>query len=309
MPEVGLIPFVRVAVGVARAVLPPYRTPRSKHLFTQPQLMAVCCLMRYEDWTYREAEVRLAEHQELRRALGLRHVPDYSTLCRFVARLEPAAITRVLAEVVQRLGPPPGPRSRRRPAGVIVAVDATGLATGAVSTYFVRRVEEATGRPRSRAHWLKGLIAVDTSRQLILAQDPHQGPVNDVRRLPALLATLPPTGPIAWVVADREFDREANHAYVHTALAARSAIPVRQHGRPRGRHTHLTGPHRRQMARAFPRAAYRQRALNETVFSVVKRKLSARAPGRSLATQCRQALLLGLAYDIYRLRPCPTLAA
>jgi hypothetical protein len=63
------------------------------------------------------------------------------------------------------------------------------------------------------------------------------------------------------------------------------------------------------MARAFPRAAYRQRALNETVFSVIKRKLSARAPGRSRATQCRQALLLGLAYDIYRLRPCPMLAA
>jgi len=28
--------------------------------------------MRYEDWTYQETEVRLAEHSELRRALGLR---------------------------------------------------------------------------------------------------------------------------------------------------------------------------------------------------------------------------------------------
>jgi hypothetical protein len=36
--------------------------------------------MRYEDWTYREAEVRLAEHCELRRALQLRSVPDYTTL-------------------------------------------------------------------------------------------------------------------------------------------------------------------------------------------------------------------------------------
>jgi hypothetical protein len=35
---------------------------------------------------------------------------------------------------------------------------------------------------------------------------------------------------------------------------------------------------------------------------VVKRKLSARAPGRSLRTQMRQALLLGLSFNLYRLR-------
>jgi len=53
------------------AGLPPYRTRFSKHQFTQPQLLAVLCLMRYEDWTFREAEVRLREHHELRAALHL----------------------------------------------------------------------------------------------------------------------------------------------------------------------------------------------------------------------------------------------
>ena len=55
------------------------------------------------------------------------------------------------------------------------------------------------------------------------------------------------------------------------------------------------------MRAAFPAAPDGQRALAESVISAVKRKLSARAPGRSLLTQCRQALLLGLAYDRYRL--------
>ena len=53
--------------------------------------------------------------------------------------------------------------------------------------------------------------------------------------------------------------------------------------------------------RAFPRRQYARRALVETVFSTVKRKLSARAPGRRLFMQLRQALLLGLAYNLYRL--------
>ena len=35
----------------------------------------------------------------------------------------------------------------------------------------------------------------------------------------------------------------------------------------------------------------------------VKHKLSSRTPGRSLDTQVLQVLLLGLAYNIYRLRP------
>jgi len=56
------------------------------------------------------------------------------------------------------------------------------------------------------------------------------------------------------------------------------------------------------MFRAFPKKPYRQRAKIESVFSAVKRKLSSRAPGRSLTTQIRQALLLGLAYNLYRLR-------
>jgi hypothetical protein len=56
------------------------------------------------------------------------------------------------------------------------------------------------------------------------------------------------------------------------------------------------------MFRAFRKKPYRQRAQIASIFSAVKRQLSSRAPGRRLATQIRQALLLGLAYNLYRLR-------
>ena len=46
MAEVGLVPFAHLAPEVAATVLPPYRTRFSKHQFTQPQLLAVLCLMR-----------------------------------------------------------------------------------------------------------------------------------------------------------------------------------------------------------------------------------------------------------------------
>jgi hypothetical protein len=45
MAEIGLVRFARVALEVAEAVLPDYPTKFSKHTFTQPQLLAILCLI------------------------------------------------------------------------------------------------------------------------------------------------------------------------------------------------------------------------------------------------------------------------
>ena len=117
MTEGGLLLFARVALQVATAVLPRYRSRFSKHQSTQPQLLAVLCLMRYEDWTFRETAVRLREHGELRKALQLHQVPDYTTLYRFLKRLDEQIIDQALGEAARRMGTV-GRRRRalRRPA-------------------------------------------------------------------------------------------------------------------------------------------------------------------------------------------------
>ena len=114
MAEVGLLPIARVALQVATQVLPPYRTRFSKHQFTQPQLLAVLCLMRFEDWTFREAETRLREHQELRAALKLQAVPDYTTLYRFLRRLDDDTVDRGLQRNRASLACTPTPARFRR---------------------------------------------------------------------------------------------------------------------------------------------------------------------------------------------------
>ncbi|MGA9061234.1 MAG: hypothetical protein WB341_06155 [Terracidiphilus sp.] len=48
MAEVGLVRFARLALEVSRTVLPARGAKSSKRQFTQPQLLAVLCLMRYE---------------------------------------------------------------------------------------------------------------------------------------------------------------------------------------------------------------------------------------------------------------------
>ena len=291
MPEIGLLPFARVALDVASAVLPPYRSRFSKHQFTQPQLLAVLCLMRYEDWTFRETEVRLREHRELRETLKLSSVPDYTTLYRFLQRLDDQTIDRVLGEAARRFKSPKR-RARRR---ARVAVDGTGLSHNAASTFFIRRIEQ---RPRGMtrwSYWLKWLIVTDLDKLIILAQRGRQAPWCDCRSLPDLVDAASGVSPIGLVLADAEFDTEQNHRHIRERLGAHSIIPA-----TRGRSSRVGI--RGQMRRHFPQKTYRQRAKVETVFSIIKRKLSARAPGRSLSMQKRQASLLGLTYNLYRLR-------
>jgi Transposase DDE domain/Transposase domain (DUF772) len=293
MAEVGLVTFAREALAIAQAVLPAYSNRFSKHTFTQPQLLAILCLMRYEDWTFREAEVRLAEHQELRQALELRQVPDDSTLYRFMRRLDVTVLHQALGETVRRF-PATDPASE-----TIVAVDGTGLTPGAISTFFVKRKRDR-GQGLPWRYWLKWLVVVDIKRRLLISQFAKRGPANDCAALRPLVDAAARLVPVQTVLADAEFDSERNHQHIRHIHAARSVIPAK-----RGKRTWQIQGVRAEMRASFPQDLYRQRALVESVFSAVKRKLSSRAPGRSLDTQVLQALLLGLAYNIYRLKPRP----
>jgi hypothetical protein len=303
MAEVGLVSFARVALDVARSVLPNYRSKFSKHVFTQPQLLAIVCLMRYEGWTLRKAEVRLAEHRELREALELHKAPDYTTIHRFLNLLDERVLVRALGETVRR-GKSPSRHAhydddQQGRSQAIVAVDATGLSPGAISTFYVQRTRNCGGKPMLWRKWLKWLVLVDTQSQLVLAQEACSGPYNGSAMLRPLADVAHALSPFGWLLADAEFDSERNHRHVREKIGALSVIPAK-----RGRASWEVGGYRAQMRAEFPRKLYRRRALVESVFSAVKRKLSTRAPGRSLETQRIQALLLGLAYNLYRLKPC-----
>src|SRR6202521_1347198 len=226
MAEVGLLPFARIALHVCRAVLPRYRSRFSKHQFTQPQLLAILGLMRYEDWTFREAEVRLGEHRELRQALRLVSVPDFTTLYRFLQRLDEVTIDCAVGETVRRLrGTRRKGRQRAR-----VAVDATGLAEGAVSTFFVRRMHHHGQRPLPWRHWLKWVVVVDLDQQFLLSQIARRGPWNDCANLPAVVEAASEQTRIGLVLADAEFDSERNHTYTGSNSGRRAGSPPNAEG-------------------------------------------------------------------------------
>jgi len=60
-------------------------------------------MRRYKDLTFCAIEVSLMKRRELYRALGLRGVPNLTTLYRFLRRLEKPTPDRATGETVRRL--------------------------------------------------------------------------------------------------------------------------------------------------------------------------------------------------------------
>lgn len=83
--------------------------------------------------------------------------------------------------------------------------------------------------------------------------------------------------------------------FCRAQLQVRSILPAKRRSSCR------TSGVRLQLRENFPAEPYGKRSLIESAFSAVKRKLSCRAPGRTLHTQSSQALLLGLVFNFYRL--------
>jgi hypothetical protein len=77
----------REALELARQSLPAYTSARSRKDFTSHQLFAVLALKTFLKTDYRGVVQFLHDFAELRDDLGLKKVPNFSTLCYAEGRL------------------------------------------------------------------------------------------------------------------------------------------------------------------------------------------------------------------------------
>jgi hypothetical protein len=138
-------------------------------------------------------------------------------------------------------------------------------------------------------------MAVDMDRRLMIVQMARFGSTLDGVTLRPRVDSAQRVS-LGVVLADAECDSARHHQYIRMVLQACSIILAQ----PGGAGWHIQGV-RAQMRQCLPRHEDSQRSWIERGISAVKRQRSARAPVRSLQTQCLQALLLEIAGDIYRL--------
>jgi len=79
--------LAETALDVAERAIKPYSCSKSRHDFTQPQLVAVLVVRKFLRTDYRGMQQRLAEWSDLRECLRLTKVPHFTTLQKAEQRL------------------------------------------------------------------------------------------------------------------------------------------------------------------------------------------------------------------------------
>jgi len=81
------VALAKMALRIAKAGLDTYSSHYSRQDYTQHQLFAILVLRQFHKTDYRGIIQMLKDYSDLRKVLGLKKVPHYSTLCYAEKRL------------------------------------------------------------------------------------------------------------------------------------------------------------------------------------------------------------------------------
>lgn len=275
-----------LAMRLSRPHLADYGATRSRHDFTQRQLMSCLILRAYLKTTYRGVLEVLAGHGPLRACLGLQEkLPHYTTVQKFGARPQIMAITQA---IIARIGLAAMQRDGQEQSA---AMDSTGLATTGASAYFESR------RGQRGRRYVKVSVVVLCASLFPIALVLDRGPSNDLVQAPELLRQAQAAGRPPQLLADAGYDAEWIHAQCREGWGVESLIkPHRQRADgTRG------GRWRAQMSVEHLRErGYGRRWGVETFFSAFKRTMGSALSARQPATQLTEAAIRVLTYVLRR---------
>jgi transposase len=236
MPTTATVDIFNVlARRVRRAGVRPYRTPKSKRVFTQHEHLTVLVFKTMTRSSY--------EQLESLSSLLLGKTMDATTPCKAARRFGPRLLHRILVACL------PAVRGR------IVAIDSTGFSTSNRSPYYTHRIfaDNPCG-------FVKVSLLVDTRTTAVLAAQIHIVPRHDVRDARRL--ALEAQG-AKHLTADKAYDAEWLHELLHE-LGITPHIPRRERVKK--------GFYRNKHAKTFREHIKRRRSLVETTNSIVKRR-------------------------------------
>lgn len=284
-PKVSLVEQVaELAMKLGQRHLADYGASRSRHDFTQRQLLTCLILRAYLKTTYRGVLDLLAASPTLRERMGLTDkLPHFTTLQKFSARSQVLAIAqKLVAELGQQA-------AAQTPGQTLAAMDATGLSRTTVSDYFCSR------RGRKFRRWVKVAVVVVAGAMLPVALAIDLKPTHDCVQARSLLTQTQAVIQPAKLYADAGYDAEWIHTQCREQWGVASVIPAV----PRRADGTAGGKWRAQMTPEYlQQHGYTRRWTVESFFSALKRTmgstLSARRPDQMVAEAACKVLAYAL---------------
>ena len=269
--------------------LAPYGSYKSRHDFTQRQLMSCLILKAYLKTSYRGLIDVLSGHNALREILGLEErLPHYTALQKFSARPGVGAVAEAMVGRIGRAA------LRKEGAKATVAIDSTGLQPTGASAYYVSR----TGRKCSK--FVKLSLGLVCGSLLPLSMVLDWGPSYEKKQAFELLEkTFNAAGDHlpAQLLGDAGFDADWVHGVCREVWGVKSWIKPVVH-RPDGS---VGGWYRPLMTeRALKKNGYGRRWHIESFFSGLKRFCGSTLNARIELCQRNEAIFRVLAYALHR---------
>jgi len=263
-----------------------YGATRSRHDFTQRQLMACLILRAYLKTTYRGVLEFLSVSPCLREELGLADkLPHYTTLQKFSAR---SKVLEIADAMIRTIGQAAGLSTFGQGAA---AMDATGLETTTASAHFQCR------RGGERRKWVKISTIVLCGSLLPLGLVLDWGPNNDKCQARALIAKASQASLPAKLYADAGYDAEWIHDQCRLEWGVESVIKPAVH-RADGQRS---GFWRSGMSQQYlKRKGYGGRWAVESFFSGLKRTMGSMLNSRRPEQLLAEAAFRVLAYTLRR---------
>lgn len=277
-----LLSVASLAIQIARKYVDPYSHKFSPQRFTQEQLLTCLILRAYLKTTYRGVIEFLDVSESLKKQLGLRHLPHYSTLKKFADRSDVLQIIDcMLLELVQKFDPE----------AKEVAMDSTGFETTSASAHYQTR----TGRQRKK--YIKLSVCVLAGSLIPSGLMVSWGPSNDKVEAADVLTKASVAQQPKRLFADAGYDAEWVHQFCRKDWKVESIIKPAVHRSDGG----ANGEFRSQMTEEnLKTKGYGRRWLVESYMSGLKRTTGATLSARSDRSLFVEAALKVLAYALRR---------
>jgi len=258
------------AQRLARKAVPAYSSKFSKKTYTQDQHVAILCVKARISRRLRDTEELLLNMPQVCEAIGLKQVPDFTTMCRAMKRLRNKVLIVLLYLTASVL-----------PASGKASIDSTGFDNRHSSKHYVKRCRMKLGS-------MKTTFIVDTDTLSILPVHATVTRKHDSKIILPLVKKAGKTFRIAVLPADRGYDDKA----VRDELRRMGTRPLIKHREFK--------PIDKAHNKRIKSKDYHQRSMSETVNSMLKRKYDDTLYTRSYWKQCKEIMLMAVVHNIER---------
>ena len=261
--------------SVVRAVrVPKSFSKKNNNVFSNEKHIIMSVLMQLEKKHYRDMPAFL---KLLQREIGLKRIPCFSTINKFILRIRQSWLEQLIARIV---------KSEQT---CLVAIDGTGFSLNFRSPYFSKVAGEIN-------RFMQCVASADVKRKMISAVRIRRKQRNENIAVNYLMKQSAKQLKIDYFLADKLYDSEKNHERAKR-YKSKFIAPLRKKTKQYHR---IKGKHRKQLFKSFPRKIYNQRAIIENIFSVIKRRYGHIVYSRKFKAQKNELLFRIIAYNIER---------